>query len=112
MSFRSFVSVASALVLLAWLAGSAAAASAKPASHTVVIEASRFEPETLTVHAGDKITWVNKDPFPHTATSAGNFDSALIQPDQSWTFTPKSKGAFTYICSFHPTTMKGTLRVQ
>jgi plastocyanin len=106
------VAVASVLVLLAWLAGGAVAAPAKPASHTVVIEASHFEPDTLTVHVGDKITWVNKDPFPHTATSAGNFDSAAIQPDQSWTFTAKSKGDFDYICSFHPTAMKGTLRVQ
>ena len=112
MSFRSFVSVASALVLLAWLAGSAVAVPARPASHTVVIEASRFDPETLTVHVGDRITWVNKDPFPHTATAAGDFDSAAIQPDQSWTFTAKAKGDFSYICSFHPTTMKGTLRVQ
>jgi len=104
--------VASALVLLAWLAGSVVAAPAKPASHTVVVEASHFEPETLTVHVGDKVTWVNKDPFPHTATSAGNFDSAAIQPDQSWTFTAKTKGDLDYICSFHPTTMKGILRVQ
>jgi plastocyanin len=111
-SVRSFVLVASALVLLAWLAGGAAAVPQKPASHTVVMEASRFEPETLTVHVGDKITWVNKDPFPHTATSAGTFDSTAIQPDQSWTFTAKTRGDLAYVCSFHPTIMKGTLRVQ
>lgn len=111
-SFRSFVCVAAALVLLGVLEGSAAAPPAKPTMHTVVIEGSHFEPEVLTLRVGDKITWVNKDPFPHTATSAGHFDSAAIQPDQSWTFTPKAKGELAYICSFHPTTMKATVRVQ
>ena len=103
---------ATILAVALCIVGVAASGRAVPKTHTVTIEGMRFQPQTLTVSRGDTIVWVNKDPFPHTATSAGNFDSALIQPDQSWTFTPKSKGAFTYICSFHPTTMKGTLRVQ
>ena len=89
-----------------------AALPAFAAGHTVVIDGTAFAPARVTVQRGDRITWVNKDPFPHTATSAGNFDSGAIQPDQSWTFTPKSKGDFPYICSYHPTIMKGTLRVQ
>jgi plastocyanin len=105
------VSAAAAVVLLGVLEGGAVAAPAKPTTHTLVIEASHFEPEVLTVRIGDRITWVNKDPFPHTATSMGNFDSTAIQPDQSWTFTPTVKGELAYICSFHPT-MKGTLRVK
>ena len=112
MSLRSFVSVGAGHVLLGLLDGGAAAAPAKPTTRTVVIEGSHFEPEVLTVRIGDRITWVNKDPFPHTATSTGHFDSTAIQPDQSWTFIPTAKGELAYICSFHPTTMKATLRVQ
>jgi plastocyanin len=109
---RSLVAVAAALALFSSLGASVVANPPKPTTHTVVMEASRFEPETLSVKAGDRITWVNKDPFPHTATSAGHFDSTAIQPDQSWTFTAKAKGEFAYVCSFHPLTMTGTLRVQ
>jgi plastocyanin len=38
-----------------------AAAARKPVTHTVIIDGSRFEPETLSVMAGDTVVWVNKD---------------------------------------------------
>ena len=83
-----------------------------PVTHTVTIDGSQFVPSSLTVHPGDVVVWVNKDPFPHTATSdAGRFDSHEIAPNQSWTFKPSAKGTFAYICTLH-VTMKGTLRVE
>ena len=101
-----------AVVLGLWLSTLGAAAATRPATHTVTIEATRFTPATLTIKAGDSVTWVNKDPFPHTATSkAGGFDSQLVAAGASWTFTPKKKGSFAYICTIHPT-MKGTLQVK
>jgi plastocyanin len=90
----------------------AAIAVSQPKTHTVTIEATSFKPESLTVAAGDKVVWVNKDPFPHTATStSGGFDSGNIEPDKSWTFTAIKKGEFGYICSLHPT-MKAVLKVE
>ena len=90
----------------------AAIAAGQPRTHTVTIEATSFKQESLTVSAGDKVVWLNKDPFPHTATSAsGGFDSGSIDPDTSWTLTTVEKGEFAYICSLHPT-MKGMLKVQ
>jgi plastocyanin len=77
----------------------------------VTIEGSRFTPSTLTVRAGDSIVWVNKDLFPHTATSAAHFDSNAIAPEQSWTYKASAKGDFAYVCAYHPT-MKATLRVE
>ena len=54
---------------------------------TVTIDASRFEPEQLTVQAGDTVVWVNKDLVAHTATSQmGDFDSGLIAPGKSWKY--------------------------
>ena len=56
-----------------------APARAKPRTHTVTIDGTRFQPDTLTIARGDTVMWVNKDPFPHTATSkAGGFDSQPI----------------------------------
>jgi plastocyanin len=78
----------------------------------VTIEAMSFQPAMLTVKAGDSVVWVNKDWFPHTATSdTGGFDSLEISPDESWTYMPKTKGEFPYICTLHRT-MKATLRVE
>jgi plastocyanin len=90
----------------------AAIAASQPRTHTVTIEATSFTPESLTVAAGDKVVWVNKDPFPHTATSSsGGLDSGSIEPDKSWTFTAAKKGEFSYICALHPT-MKAVLKVE
>ena len=105
----SLASIA-ALVLLACSIG--AAHARKPATHTVTMEATGFEPAVLTIKAGDSVVWVNKDPFPHTATSkAGGFDSQVILAGKSWSFTPSKKGEFAYVCTLHPT-MKATLRVK
>jgi len=50
--------------------GPAAAADApKAATHSVAIDGTNFQPAMLTVKVGDSVTWVNKDPFPHTVTS-------------------------------------------
>ena len=89
---------------------SAAAPAAKPTTHTVVMEAVSFQPNVLTIGVGDSVVWLNKDPFPHTATSAG-FDSKVIEAGRSWRYTPKGRGEFPYVCTLHPT-MKGTLRIK
>jgi plastocyanin len=109
---RSLASVV-ALGSLLWSADPGAAAGAfRPATHTVVMEATAFTPATLTVAPGDTVVWVNKDPFPHTATSEpGKFDSGSVDAGKSWKFTARTKGDFDYVCTFHPT-MKGTLRVK
>jgi plastocyanin len=90
----------------------AADPAAKGVTHTINIEAVQFTPDTLTVHRGDTILWVNKDPFPHTVTSKdGGFDSHEIAAGKSWRYQPRKAGAFTYICTLHPT-MKAMLRVE
>jgi len=104
--------LAAALVLVVCAAGLAADEQREPKTHTVMIEGMRFQPERLTVAPGDTIIWVNKDPVPHTATSAaGRFDSRTIQAEKSWKFTASQKGEFPYVCTFHPT-MKAMLYVK
>ena len=89
-----------------------AAAQPKPATHQVVIEAVRFDPQEFTVKVGDMIVWVNRDPFPHTVTAVGKqFDSHEIAAGRSWKYAARKTGVFAYGCSLHPT-MLGTLRVE
>ncbi|HEY2862240.1 MAG TPA: cupredoxin family copper-binding protein [Casimicrobiaceae bacterium] len=93
-------------------AGTGTGASAgKPATHRVVIDGLKYEPETLTVKRGDTVVWTNKDPFAHTVTAAGKFDSHDIAAGGSWTYVARVPGEYAYICTLH-TTMKGVLRVE
>ncbi|HEV2442711.1 MAG TPA: cupredoxin family copper-binding protein [Steroidobacteraceae bacterium] len=81
-------------------------------SHQVIIDGMRFNPQTLVVRRGDRITWINRDPFPHTVTSTdGKFDSHQIAPDGSWTYVARKAGEYDYVCTLH-VTMKGKLEVR
>jgi plastocyanin len=101
------------LLATAPLAGRAAQPAHRSAgrTHTVVIESMRFTPQTLTVHQGDRITWVNKDLFPHTVTSAGKFDSRQIPARGSWTYVARKAGEYDYVCTLH-VGMTGKLQVR
>jgi len=106
--------LALALAVLVVAAAAAVGAAARPAAatHTVVIENLQFSPTDLTVNRGDRIVWVNKDLFPHTATAQGKvFDSQSIAANASWSYVASKPGTYPYSCIFHPT-MKATLTVK
>ena len=107
------VVAAGAIWLVSWRASERTTAlSHKPATHTVTIEEMRVDPEVLQVSAGDSVVWVNKDLFPHTATSkAGGFDSQQIGANESWRRRFEEQGEFSYVCALHPP-MKATIRVK
>lgn len=88
-----------------------APAGEKPVTHTVTIDGVQFAPATVHAKVGDTVVWMNKDPFPHTVTASGKFDSGTIQSGKSWRFKLKAKGTFEYICTLHPT-MKASLVVK
>ncbi len=110
-SAASRIALAAACAWGALWPGAGALADAKPATHTVVIEGLKFVPQTLTVKRGDTVVWVNKDPYPHTATAKGMFDSGSIADGASWKYTARRAGEHPYICTFHPN-MKAILRVE
>lgn len=86
--------------------------SAKPTTHTIVIENMKFTPAELTVKRGDSVTWENKDLVPHTVTSEdGKFDSKMIEANKHWKLRVAKDGTISYQCLYHPT-MKATLVVQ
>ena len=86
-------------------------AVAAPATHTVTIDGLVYSPDTLTVNRGDTIVWVNKDPFPHTVTAKGAFDSRGIAVGKSWKYVAKKPGEYSYICTLHPN-MQGRFVVK
>jgi plastocyanin len=81
-------------------------------TYVVVIEQMRFNPPALTVRRGDRVVWVNKDLFPHTASANSKaFDSNGIAPNASWSYVAGLPGNYPYLCSLHPS-MHGALTVQ
>jgi plastocyanin len=109
---RRGVVVAAALAAagLGIVAG-AVAADRAATTHEIVMQAVQFAPATLKVKRGDVVVWTNRDPFPHTATAAGVFDSKSIAEGKSWRWRADRTGTIVYVCSLHPT-MKGTLEVE
>jgi plastocyanin len=76
----------------------------------VSIKNMKFNPPDLEVKKGETVEWRNDDITPHTATSA-SFDSASINPEESWRHTFNDTGNFSYACTFHPD-MKAALTVK
>lgn len=79
---------------------------------TVEIRDFAFSPADLTVRAGTKVTWVNRDAAPHDATADDKgWRTELLGKGKSATVTFDTPGAYTYHCSVHPY-MKAVVTVQ
>ena len=72
-----------------------------------------FNPQTITVKSGEKITWINRDEEPHTVVSVGKQfkKSSALDTDQTYTIVAGAPGTYSYFCSVHPK-MTGTIVVQ
>jgi plastocyanin len=97
---------------IAALSSMAAPPPTRAAQHAIQIADSAFSPATLTVTAGDTVTWTNGDGRPHTVTSNdGAFDSGNLDVGQAFSFTFGEPGTYTYRCSYHDE-MQATIVVQ
>lgn len=80
-------------------------------SHAATVDVSMvnitFQPQTVTINAGDTVRWTNIDSFDHTTTSGtgcapnGMWDSGTVGPGQSFEVTFNTPGTFPYYCTFH-----------
>lgn len=87
-------------------------AQTKTEVNSVKIDNFSFTPQTLTVHAGTKVTWVNKDDVPHTVASTDKkFKSGVLDTDEQFSYTFSAPGTYSYFCSVHPH-MTGRIIVQ
>ena len=70
-----------------------------------------YDPDPITVEEGGKVTWINRDSDPHTATAEdGSFDTGTLDEGKLKSETFKEPGSYAYICSIHPD-MTGTVEV-
>ncbi len=102
--------------------GAASAATADHDDHAaaqpedaVAVEIKDFlyNPDPVTVTAGDSVTWTNADSVAHTATALDRdvLQTKSLDQGESFTATFSAPGTYEYFCEFHPQ-MKGTLVVE
>jgi plastocyanin len=110
-SYRSMLMLLGLTVLGSVAIGSLghAAPSAAP---QFLMKDFMFTPMSVTVKAGDTVTWANKDDEPHTVVSDnGLFRSAALDTDETFSFKFDKPGTYHFTCSIHPR-MVGTIVVE
>jgi len=73
------------------------------AANQVIIQNFSFAPAELTVKAGTKVTWINRDDVPHTVNENDKtFKSGPMDTDDQFSYTFSTPGTFSYFCALHP----------
>jgi plastocyanin len=117
------MAIAIGSVLIVLLGGDTSGSAAPTASSSPTVAGSgatkiditdfKYGPVSVTVKAGAKVSWINHDAAPHTATAAGagGFDTGTLKKGDSKTVILGEPGTYAYICAFHPF-MKATVVVR
>ena len=91
---------------------SVGAPSVLAAEHTIEIKAFKFEPNILKVRPGDRITWINRDIAPHTATTRDHsWDTKTLKRNETGSIVVTIDTKTEYYCRFHPH-MKAKLIIE
>jgi len=79
----------------------------------VVIEDFAYQPDPVTISAGQTVTWTNRDVAPHTATARDRemLQSGTLGQGESYSQAFDAPGTYEYFCEFHAG-MKGVLVVE
>jgi plastocyanin len=79
----------------------------------VVMEGIKFNPASVTVSAGDTVTWTNDDSVGHDVTGDGfkSGDPGAMQNGDTFEHTFDKAGTFDYVCTVHPG-MEGSVKVK
>ncbi len=74
------------------------------APNEIGIDNFKFAPATLTVKAGTKVVWINKDDVPHLIVNVENKfrQSPVLDTDQRFSTILTKPGLYNYFCSLHP----------
>ncbi len=83
----------------------------------VFIQQEAYSPPRIQVLLSTTVTWTNKDSVAHNVTitpvvisAADTWESGLLYPGQSFSYSFTSRGTFKYYCQEHPD-MVGTVTV-
>ena len=89
-----------------------------PSRYEVTISDYSFQPDSIEIHVGDTVMWVNRGNVEHTTTSSqhGGYDGtwdARVAPGSSYSHAFNTPGTYYYVCRLHAARdMKGTIVVD
>lgn len=100
--------------ILAWSNG------ARAEEYKIGMEGWEFSPATLTIKAGDTVTWINDDNTAHNIAFEIEFDGAptrekpvKVSTTEAYSLVFKNTGTYHYVCKIHENyDMKGTIIVE
>jgi plastocyanin len=92
--------------------GANASTAATHATKYVSITRTAFVPASVSVYAGDSITWTNSDTINHQVVSqSAGFASPILKPNQTFSFTFSKVGKFSYRDALAKRTGSGSVNV-
>jgi plastocyanin len=92
--------------------GTAAPAPAPSPVSTIHIKNFAYVPDTVTIHPGQTVRFIEDDETPHTVTAVDkSYDSGNLNQKDTWKHTFATEGTYKYFCAYHPY-MKGTVIVK
>jgi plastocyanin len=130
---RLWLSILAMLAVAACGSSTSADRSRSPSAGTpggsdrVLIHLVAYNPPSLEVASGSKVTWTQQDAGSHTVTSGtvdtdatgtstthpdGKFDSGELSTGAVFSQTFQAPGIYRYFCRIHPATMHGVIRVK
>jgi plastocyanin len=85
-------------------AASEAGAGGARANYAVEIRNFAFAPKDLSVPAGARIVWTNRDEEPHVVVSVGGAfkSSPALDTNDSFSAVLAKPGTYSYYCGIHP----------
>ena len=106
------VVLAASLATLVVAAGCGGSGSSEPVATTEVAMAKsyHFDPKTIEIEAGDRVTWTNEDNFTHTVQVDGQEDHK-VERGESVSIAFPQAGTYHYVCTLHSRDMEGQVIV-
>ena len=85
-----------------WFHKTTAPATGAAAAQTVEMRGYRFRTDTVTIHVGETVRWINADPVEHSVTFADGPNSGNLPQRASFARRFDAPGTYPYHCTPHP----------
>jgi plastocyanin len=105
------LAISLAALALAFAPGCGSSGGGGSSSTDVKVADFSFSPKEITIKPGQTVTWNNDGQTAHTVKGKGFFTAQALAHGDKYSHKFASAGRFNYLCTLHPTLMRGTVVV-